>query len=217
MPYKAIVFDLDGTLLDTLYDLGDSVNRVLSANGFLTHDIGAFRSFVGDGATMLITRALPENKRTAKIIGRCTEAFMRDYHKNWNKKSKTYEGIPELLDSLGPRGIKLAILSNKPHFLTEKCVEGFFSKWRFREIIGQRGCAPRKPDPAAAIEIAGKLDLRSSDFLFVGDSSIDMKTAIAAGMFPVGVRWGFRPAEELKAAGAGVIVDRPMDIIHLLD
>ncbi len=217
MPPKAIIFDLDGTLLDTLEAIGDSVNRVLSANGFPTHQIDAFRYFVGDGATRLIIRALPEDKREAENIGSCTEAFLNDYSQHWNEKTGPYAGIPRLLDALTRRGVKMAILSNKHHYLTEKCVAGLLSRWRFHAVIGQRGCAPPKPDPTSALEIAGKLDLPASDFLFVGDSAIDMKTALAAGMHPVGVGWGFRPAEELKAAGCAALVDQPADILNLLD
>lgn len=216
VPYKAIILGLDGTLLDTLADIGDAANRVLAARGFPTHDLDAFRHFIGHGASMTIASALPESRRTPKNIGRCTEAFMHDYSRSRNIKTKPYKGIPELLDSLSSRGLKMAVLSNKPHFLTMKCVEDFFPGRRFHVIIGRRGCIARKPDSAGALEIAGKIGLAPSEFLFMGDSAIDMQTAIAAGMFPVGVRWGFGSAGELVKAGCRALIDRPMGVLNLL-
>ncbi len=217
MTYKAVIFDLDGTLLDTLEDLGNAGNRVLTARGFPTHEIDAYRYFIGDGATTLITRALPEDKRSDEIISTCLEEYRRDYSRNWNVNTKPYDGVVEMLDALVVHGFKLAILSNKPHEFTKLCVSGLLSKWTFDAVLGQQEPIPRKPDPAGALKIAEKLKIPPSGFLYLGDTAIDMKTAIAAGMFPVGVLWGFRPAEELQQSGAKVLIKRPMDIMKLLN
>ena len=216
MTYKAVLFDLDGTLLDSIEDMGDSLNRVLVDNGFPTHNRDAYCRFVGDGATNLINRALPEGKRTDMVIRSCLEAFLEDYDKNWNVKTRLYDGIPELLDTLTSRGLKISVLSNKPHRYTLKCMDGFLSDWDFDVVFGQRDDVPRKPDPAGALEIAEQLDISPSDFLYLGDTETDMKTSIDAGMFPVGVLWGFRSAEKLKESGAKELIKRPLEALDLL-
>jgi len=217
MTYKAVLFDLDGTLLDSIEDMGDSLNHVLVQNGFPTHNRDAYRRFVGDGATNLIRRALPEGKRTDMIINSCLEAFLEVYDKNWNVKTRLYEGIPELLDTLISRGLKISVLSNKPHRYTLKCMDGFLSDWDFDVVFGQRDDIPRKPDPAGALEIAEQLNISPSDFLYLGDTETDLKTSFAAGMFPVGVLWGFRSAEELLENGAKVLINSPLEVLELLD
>ncbi len=217
MPYKAVLFDLDGTLLDTLEDLGNAANRVLEQNGFPTHKMDIYRQFVGDGAKKLITRVLPEDKRKDTIIHSCLDAFLEDYGKNWNVKTRPYDGIPELLDALTARKLKMAVLSNKPHESTKRCVAGLLPNWNFDVILGQRDDAPRKPDPTGALEIAEKLNIAPSDFLYLGDTAIDLQTSIAAGMFPVGVLWGFRTTEELQENGAKVLISQPLEILNLLD
>ncbi len=217
MPYKAVLFDLDGTLLDTIDDIGDAVNRVLEQNGFPAHNMDTYSRFVGDGATNLISRALPEDKRTDTVIHACLDAFLEDYGRNWNVKTAPYEGIPELLDTLTARRLKMAVLSNKPHEYTIKCMDGFLHDWNFDVVLGQRDDVPKKPDPAGALEIAKQLNISPSDFLYLGDTETDLKTATAAGMFPVGVLWGFRSAKELRENGAKVLIKRPLDIMNLLD
>ena len=217
MTYKAVLFDLDGTLLDTIEDIGDAVNRVLEQNGFPAHNLDTYSRFVGDGAANLISRALPEDKRIDTIIRPCLDAFLEDYGKNWNVKTRPYEGIPELLDTLTSRGLKMAVLSNKPHRHTKKCMDGFLFDWSFDVVFGQRDDVPRKPDPAGALEIAEQLHISPADFLYLGDTETDLKTSIAAGMFPVGVLWGFRSAEELKESGAKVLIKSPLEALDLLD
>jgi len=216
MTFKAIIFDLDGTLIDSLEDLGDATNRILKRNNFPVHTLETYKSFVGEGVTKLITRALPPEKRSEGIISLCVKAFREDYRKNWNVKTKPYEGIPEMLDIVAGRGLKMAVLSNKPHEFTKKCVTEFLSKWAFDEVIGQRDSVPNKPDPGAAREIAETFNISPSEFLYLGDTPIDMKTALAAGMYPVGALWGFRSAEELKKSGAKKLLSKPQDILKLL-
>jgi phosphoglycolate phosphatase len=217
MSYNAILFDLDGTLLDTLEDLADAVNRVLSARGFPGHILDSYRYFIGDGAAMLIRRALPEDKRHDVIIGDCLDAFLKDYGRNWKVKTKPYKGISELLDSLTARKTKMAVLTNKPHDFAKICVETLLPNWQFEVVFGQRENVPPKPDPAGALEVAERLKISPSDFLYLGDSAVDMKTAVAASMFPVGAGWGFRPAEELQKNGCRVLINRPLEVLDLLD
>ncbi len=217
MAYKAVLFDLDGTLLDTIEDIGDALNRVLEQNGFPVHDKDTYSRFVGDGAGNLISSALLEDKRTEAIIRSCLDAFLDDYSRNWNVKTRLYDGIPELLDRITARGLKMAVLSNKPHRYTKECIDGFLSDWDFDAVIGQRDDVPKKPHPAGALEIAEQMNILPSDFLYLGDTEIDLKTSFAAGMFPVGVLWGFRSAEELKKGGAKVLIKSPLEALDLLD
>lgn len=217
MPYKAVLFDLDGTLLDTIGDIGDAANRILEQNGFPVHSMDAYRRFVGDGALNFIIRALPEDKRIDTIIHPCLDAFLEDYGRNWNVKTKPYDGIPELLDTLTARRLKMAVLSNKPHEYTKQCMAGFLSDWNFDVVFGQRDGVPGKPDPAGALEIAEQLNIAPADFLYLGDTETDLKTSIAAGMFPVGALWGFRSAGELLENGAKILINKPLEILNLLD
>jgi phosphoglycolate phosphatase len=217
MPYQAVIFDLDGTLLDTLEDIGDAVNRVLSARGFPIHPIDAYRFFVGDGVAKLIAKALPEAKRDGETVRSCLEAYREDYDRHWNLKTRLYDGISEMLDALTTRGLKLAILSNKPHDSTQECVREFLSRWSFDVVIGQRDGVPLKPDPAGALAIVHTLGVPPAACLYMGDTPVDIKTAIAAGMNPVGVLWGFRPAQELRENGATILIEQPIDVLGLLE
>jgi phosphoglycolate phosphatase len=216
MSYKAIIFDLDGTLLNTLDDLGNAVNRVLSDRGFPAHALHEYRSFVGNGAEKLIKRALPEHHRDEFTLRACLDAFLKDYHKNWNVHTRPYEGIPELLDALKERGLKTAVLSNKPHDTTKLCVRELLPRWRFDVVLGHGEESFLKPDPAGALEISKRLNIPPGEFLYLGDSGVDMETARAAHMFPVGVLWGFRDAEELEENGARALISHPLEALDLL-
>ena len=216
MKYEAVLFDLDGTLIDTVDDIGDAANRVLSNRGFPIHPISTYYQFIGEGVKVLFTRALPQARRNEDLINTCLKEFVEDYRRNYDVKSKPYDGIPEMLNALNVRGLKLAILSNKPDPLTKDCVTSLLSNWDFDVIFGQRDSVPRKPNPQAALEIAQKLSISPSDFLYLGDTAIDMKTAVSAGMFPVGAAWGFRPLKELKENGARVIIDKPIQLLDLI-
>ena len=217
MKYKAAIFDLDGTLIDTLGDIGRSVNRVLTGKGFPPHPLESYRQFVGDGSKMLVTRALPEACRNDELITECLDGFFADYSENWHQMTTVYDGIPDLLDYLNGKGIKIAVLSNKRHDLTKKCVDYFFRGHHFDAVFGLRQSVPRKPHPAGAIEIADRLSIKPVKMVFLGDSDTDMKTATAAGMFPVGVLWGFRSGEELLEKGAGAVIRQPIDLAGLLE
>ena len=217
MPIKAILFDLDGTLLDTLVDIADSANSTLVRYGLPTHSVDAYRYFIGDGVNMLISRALPNEKRDIDIIAKCVKGFREYYSRNWNVKTRPYNGVPELLDALAAKQIKMAILSNKPDDFTKRCVSEFLPNHDFEMILGQRDVIPMKPDPIGALQIADNLGIAPSQFLYLGDSAIDIDTAVRAGMFPVGALWGFRPLEELQEHGARAVIERPMDLLGFLD
>jgi phosphoglycolate phosphatase len=216
MKFKAVLFDLDGTLIDTIEDIGNAVNRVLLNKGFKIHSISTYRQFVGEGSRTLITRALPEEHRSKNLISSCLKEFVEDYSRNIAVKTRPYDGIPEMLDALKMQGLKLAVLSNKPDLLTKKCVSTILSKWDFEVVLGQRDLVPLKPDPHSAFEVAEKLAIPSDNFLYLGDTAVDMITAVSAGMFPVGVLWGFRTLNELKESGARAIIDEPLKVLDIL-
>ena len=217
MYFKAILFDLDGTLLDTLEDLGNAANRVLEKYDFPTHTMADYRLFVGEGVVTLMSRALPENKRDDDTVGVCVQTFREEYGKGWNVKTRPYDGVPEMLDALTAGGLKMAVLSNKPDEFTKLCVTKYLPKWAFDMVLGQRNSLPLKPDPAGALEIVKCLDVPPSHFIYLGDTAIDMKTAVAAGMFPVGALWGFRTEKELLENGAQALIKRPQEILNLLN
>lgn len=215
MNFDAILFDLDGTLLDTLDDIADAMNRALAEHGFPTHPAEAYRYFVGDGVEMLLRRALPAERQSAEVIETCRREYQRQYGLSWNVKTRLYEGIAEMLDAAVGLGLKLAVFSNKPHQFTCQCVQHYLARWSFAAVLGQTAELPRKPDPAGALEIARRLGLRPERFLYLGDTATDMKTARAAGMTSVGALWGFRTREELETSGASVIVRSPREIVAL--
>ncbi|MBU0728726.1 MAG: HAD family hydrolase [Proteobacteria bacterium] len=214
--FKAALFDLDGTLLDTLADLGNSTNNALENLGYPIHHLDAYRYFVGDGALTLISRALPEASRSEESIKTCLEEFIKVYRRNWDNLTKPYSGIMEMLAGLAAKGIKLAVLSNKPDDFTRLCVAKYFADSTFDLVYGQRPGVPKKPDPAGALAIAETLGIDPGEFLYLGDTGIDMKTANAAGMMAVGALWGFRPRAELEGNGAKKLVGTPEEFLHLL-
>ena len=213
---KAVLFDLDGTLLDTLTDLADSMNVVLSGFGFSMHSREAYRYFVGDGMEMLAHRVLPEEQRTPSMIQRCAEAMRVRYQEHWADSSAPYQGVPELLDALIRRDLCLNILSNKPDDFTRLMVNHFLPDWRWNQVRGARPEMPRKPDPVGALAVAEQLNFAPHQFLYLGDTNTDMRTATAAGMYPVGALWGFRTRQELDESGAKTVLHHPLDLLQLL-
>ncbi len=212
--FEAVLFDMDGTILDTLADIGESMNRVLTSFGFTSHPLDAYRYLVGEGSAVLVEKALPDTARKPDIIQKCLRAYQEDYGCHWREHTRLYPGIAELLDGLLDRNVRMAILSNKFHEFTWQCYEHFFKRWPIDPVLGIRDGIPRKPDPAAALEIAEYLGLSPSRILYVGDTAVDMKTAVSAGMFPVGVLWGFRTREELLANGAQFLAEHPVQILE---
>lgn len=215
--HTAVIFDLDGTLLDTIDDLADSMNHVLTENSLPTHPVEAYFHFIGNGMAKLVERALPGRLQgDADQLASFTEAFRQAYDSRWNQKSQPYEGIPEVLDALVSADVPMAVCSNKPDPFTQKCVRELLPKWDFASVLGHSDAFPRKPDPASTLHIAGQLNVAPGDAWFIGDSGVDMQTAVAAGAKAVGVLWGFRSEKELREAGAAHIVDSPEALLDLL-
>lgn len=216
MPYRAVLFDLDGTLLNTLEDLADSTNTALAALAFPPHPVDAYRTFVGDGIRNLALRALPEGQRDDATVERCIDLTRAEYGRRWDARTRPYPGVPEMLDALVRLGVQMAILSNKPDAATREVVAKLLPRWQFDVVRGAREGVPLKPDPDPALEVARDLGAAPADVLYLGDTNTDMQTARAAGMRAVGALWGFRTAEELQAAGARDLVARPEGLLELL-
>jgi len=216
MRHKAVLFDLDGTLLDALKDIADSVNLALDRLGFPQHELEAYKYFVGDGREALAIRVLPEDHRDAITFGRLVAYINEEYSKRWSNNTRPYQGIPEMLQALTDLGIKMTILSNKPQGSTEEMVYRLLPQWHFEPVVGALPSVPKKPDPTAAMRIAEQLEIPPTEFLYLGDSDVDMKTATVADMYPVGALWGFRTADELLASGAKELIQNPVDLIRFL-
>ena len=215
MKFKAVIFDLDGTLLNTLEDLALSVNAVLESKGYPGHPVDAYRYFVGDGIDLLVKRTFPEDAWSGSNLDLLIEAVKEEYGRRWADHTEPYAGVAEMLDLLEQMTVPKAIFSNKPHQFALLTVEKLLSHWRFLEVIGIGPHMPRKPDPTGALQIAKKMQLEPSAIVYAGDTDTDMKTAYAGGFYPAAVLWGFRPAEELKAAGAKFLAADPLDLIKL--
>lgn len=217
LKYNAVIFDLDGTLLDSIEDLADSMNAVLKTLNFPAYDIEEYKYFVGDGMRQLVIRTIPEEKRKDKdFVDKCLAMMNDEYNRRWDKKTRPYEGIPELLAQLEKRNIKKAVLSNKPHEFTNVIVKTLLGNWDFELIYGQRDNIPRKPNPMGALEIAKEFGVAPNKILYLGDTNTDMQTACSAGMYPVGALWGFRKADELLENGAKTLIKKPLELIELL-
>ncbi len=216
MNYKAAVFDLDGTLVDSAADLGNAVNRVLESRGFPVHEISRYQDFIGNGAEMMVKRALPEQHRGEVMLKECLSDFMSDYHKNFDVDTVLYEGIAELLDHLSEKSIVLTLLTNKPEEITFKLNENLLSKWNFQVVMGSRDGLPKKPDPTGARMLLEQIGIPGEQTVYFGDSGVDMKTAVSAGMVPIGVLWGFREKEELQNDGAKYIIETPLEILEMI-
>jgi phosphoglycolate phosphatase len=216
MKYQAVVFDLDGTLLDTLEGIADAMNHVLQEHGWPAHPVQAYRRFIGGGMRAQVRHALPASQRQEEMITECLVAYRRTYNRLWQEKTRPYPGIPELLNTLTDKHIKMAVLTNKPQRITELCIQAFFPDETFTVIQGQRDHIPLKPDPAGSLDIAERLRVSPRACVFVGDSEIDIQTAVHAGMFPVGVLWGYRPEQELREHGAQAVIQHPGELLNIL-
>lgn len=216
MKFEAVIFDLDGTLLNSLAGIGDAMNILLRRLGYPTHPLEAYKYFVGEGIIQLVTRALPGDKGNLHDLRQLVIDYRAIYDTTWPQKSPPYDGIPELLDALSRKNIKPAILSNKSDDFTKRMVSELLPRWTFEAVKGVRPGGPRKPDPAAALQIAGLTGIAPEKTVFMGDSDVDMQTAVNADMYPVGVLWGFREAEELLANGAKKMIKRPIELLEIL-
>lgn len=208
--YKGVLFDLDGTLTDTLADIADTMNRALRLYGLPEWPLEAYRYLVGDGAKVLSERCVRERQELAPAVRETYQAYYQEHNL---VKTKPYEGIPEMLAALAGMGLPLAVLSNKPDADTKRVVAHFFPEIPWAVVRGQVEGVPVKPDPAGALAVAAEMQLQPGDFLYLGDTAVDMKTALAAGMHPVGARWGFRTAQELRDSGAAFVAETPQDVL----
>lgn len=214
---RLIVFDLDGTLLNSLEDLADSANWVLEQHGFPTHPVDAYRYFVGDGVRKLIERILPQEERTEARIEQCRQEFVAYYKVHMEDKTSVYEGITELLVELKNRGLKIAVATNKVHIAVKPLMEKYFPEIRFDSMIGQREGIPVKPAPQIMYDILKETGCSASEALHVGDTATDMQLAHNAGVTPVGVLWGYRLLKELQEAGAKFIIEKPKELLGLVE
>ncbi|MBZ4686208.1 MAG: HAD-superfamily hydrolase, subfamily variant 1 [Desulfomicrobiaceae bacterium] len=216
MPFQAVLFDMDGTLLDTLEDIAHAMNHALSEHRLPTHPVSAYRHFVGSGAPELAARALPPDAPHG-LRRQVLEAFLTRYRQAWNIHTRLYAGIPELLDFLCAQGLAMAVLTNKPQEFAEQCMHAYLASWPFAVMRGMDAHTPPKPHPAGPRRIMEHLGIAAEGFLYLGDTDVDMLTARAVGMHAVGVTWGFRPEAELRAAGAQTIIHHPMELAALLE
>lgn len=213
---QLVIFDLDGTLLNTIADLAQSTNHALQTLGYPVHEENAYNFMVGNGINKLFERALPEGEKSEENVLRVRREFVPYYNMHNADKSRPYPGIPELLEQLQERGIQIAVASNKYQEAAVKLVEHYFPGIRFTAIFGQREGVNAKPDPIVVEEILSIARIAKSEVLYVGDSGVDMQTALNAGVTACGVTWGFRPRAELEAFHPEYIVDEAGEILGLL-
>ncbi|WP_269225175.1 HAD family hydrolase [Flavobacterium eburneipallidum] len=215
MKFKGIIFDLDGTLVDSLEDIADAMNEVLQSLNFPTHNYDTYQYFIGSGLRNLVSKALPATNNDENQIDSCYVSMIEVYSNACANKTKPYAGIIELLDYLINENIKLSVFSNKADALTKEITMALFPNY-FDPIVGLSVESNKKPNPIEAIAISEKWKLNPEDIIFVGDSGIDMQTATNANMCAVGVNWGYRPEEELITYGAKYILKHPLDLIAVL-
>ncbi len=215
--FRAAIFDLDGTLVNSVADLANAMNNVLRTNNFSTHEVQAYNYFAGNGIRKLVERALPETARTTELIQRFHRQMLEDYNAHCTDQTRPYDGIVDLLYFLKKSDLRICVLSNKIDCLTQKIVATLFAPDTFDWVQGALPNVPHKPDPTSALAIAEKLKIPTSEFLYLGDTNVDMATARNAGMTAVGCTWGFRTREELAQAGADLIIDHPKDLIEILN
>ena len=213
---KLVIFDLDGTLLNTIADLAASTNHALAANGYPTHPTEEYRFFVGNGINKLFERALPEGEKTEANVLKIRQRFIPYYDVHCVDLTKPYPGIPELLKTLQQRSVQIAVASNKYQRATGKLIPYFFPDIHFTAILGQREGIPRKPDPQIVHEIMRMANVRTDEVLYVGDSNVDMQTANNARVDSVGVTWGFRPRAELEQGNPFAIIDKAEELLSFL-
>ena len=218
MQYKAVIFDLDGTLVDSLADLSDSVNLMLESYGFPTHEMEQYRYFVGNGSKKLMERTLPRDKaESAEFIEEALVKYKAIYKDRLLEKTRPYNGVRELLAELKSRGIPLAVCTNKHNDAALTIVKILFAPGTFEEVLGDRPGFPKKPNPATPLEIASHLGVKPDEVAYLGDTSVDMETAVHAGFLPVGVLWGFRPEEELVKSGAKILLKAPLELLEKVE
>lgn len=210
--YEGVVFDLDGTLLDTLADLGDSVNAALAAAGHPAHGYEEYKLIIGRGFRDLLTRSLPPEARSDASVDAALADFLRSYAENYQRKTRPYEGIGAMLDVLRRKGVRMGVNSNKRNDYTENLIRANFPGFPFVGVYGERADMPKKPDPGAALQLASLMGLPPEKIVYIGDSKTDIQTGKNAGMATGGVLWGFRGRDELEEHGADLIFQTPGEI-----
>lgn len=210
---KAIIFDLDGTLVNSLEDIADSANEAITKLGAPSHPVEAYCYFVGDGLAKLMERAMPGGSPHS-ALQESIEAFRSIYNNRWSNKTRPYPGIMDMLKRFQQSAVNMAVLSNKPDNFTQKCVKLFFPKIHFNAVTGKKDDTPAKPDPLSTLKILDVLEVHPAQSVFVGDSSVDIETGVGAGMNTIGVDWGFRTKSELEEAGADLVISSPQELIH---
>ncbi|MBQ6079478.1 MAG: HAD family hydrolase [Muribaculaceae bacterium] len=214
---KLVIFDLDGTLLNTIEDLGQAANYALQRNGYATHSMASYPYFVGNGVRRLMTRVLPEDARDDETVDKVLGDFIAYYDEHCTDYTKPYNGMPELLQDLHFMGVGMAVASNKYQAAVTKIITHYFADIPFIAIEGHREGVNVKPDPSVVFSILSKAKCLKADTLYVGDSGIDMETARRACIDSVGVTWGFRSKKELVECHADVIVNNPTDIVDIVE
>lgn len=215
MKIEGVIFDLDGTLVHTIEDIAAAANVMFERNGLPVHGVEYYLRWIGSGAIRFIEQALDARVDRQQLMVYVAQ-FKEIYSENLHKHSRIYKGIPEVLDRLVSRGMKVAVLSNKPHPMTIQVCRHYLSKWPFHPVFGQREEVPRKPDPAGALEISSILGIEPGHLLFVGDSENDILTAVAGGMLPVGVRWGYGNPDISGVDGRAWQIGHPSELLELL-
>lgn len=212
---KLVIFDLDGTLLNTIADLANSTNYALKVLGYPIHEPDKYNFMVGNGINKLFERALPDGEKTEENVLRVRQEFVPYYDQHNADKSRPYPGVTELLETLQTAGMQLAVASNKYQAATEKLIAHYFPNIKFTAVFGQREGIPVKPDPIIVKEILQIAKVQEEETLYAGDSGVDMQTAINAGVTSCGVTWGFRPRTELESFHPDHIVDNAEEIKQL--
>jgi len=217
MKYQGIIFDLDGTLAYTLEDIADSMNRVLNNQDFPLHSYEKYKNFVGRGLRNLIKSSLPTENQNDSVIEKCYYLMLEDYNKNCLVKTRLYDGIEEMVKEIRKTNISMAVLSNKAHELTEKIVNALFGNGIFNPVFGALPSVPLKPDPASALQISRLWKINPKNIAYIGDSGVDMITANNAGIFAIGVLWGYRNKQEIINGGAKATIENPNDLTRILE
>lgn len=213
---KLFIFDLDGTLLNTLEDLADAANHVLTNHGFPTHPVEAYRYFVGNGMPKLIERILPENSKSGVVYDTCLKEFLDFYTIHMHDKTTVYDGLTSVLENLQNKEIKLAVATNKVQAALPPLMANYFPTIHWNALFGQRVGIPVKPDPQIVFDILESTGCSKDETLYLGDTNVDMQTAHAAGLKAIGVLWGYRPRTELEAAHAEYIIEKPEELLDFV-
>lgn len=214
---KAVLFDLDGTLANSLIDLAAATNQALLKAGYPQREVDNYRYYAGDGIPKMIERALPENARSKEIIDSIKADFLQYYNVHYNDSTDTYKGVPELLEALEQKGIIMAVVTNKAQPFAEKVINKLFGNKYFSLIFGQRDGVPNKPDPTLTLMAMRELNVKAEECIFLGDSGMDVATGVNSGAYPVGELWGFRDEDELRLNGAKRIITEPCELLEIIE